>query len=632
MPQRAKDIRRRTSLDGSSCVFVAVDGAVVGALVIDDPIRPDSPRVIRSLRRTGIDRVIMVTGDHPDVAESVGAALGVDRILSERTPAEKVEAVGAEREHGVTIMVGDGLNDAPALAAADVGVAMGARGATASSEAADMVLVVDRLDRLVDAISIAQRSRRIAVQSGGRRHGAGVRVHVPGRVRVHRAGRRRADAGGDRRRVDPERAPAPWAAAAGRSGRRCIRDVAERFRAEHREFAPEMARIRTVADRLGTMSPDETTAGARGRAVVHRRAPARARGGGGGRRLPRGGRADGWRGPDELDGAGAHRDRSPRPRVSSNCSTICPPRDPTPEDLMDLRRVLYGLYAVLRLHFAQEEEAYAWLASEAGPARPVPDRRPGRGAARAGRQRHPERGPAALPLLAPTPRPSCSAANRRHERQADAEARRPVRGRPPWENGSKMRSRVVGRHAGPVVLHDDQRAVVGALHPHPDASVARRVLDGVAEQVLDDPLDHGRVGRRSPSGAVSSVQAASRDRVGVGDELADERPQVERREHRLDHPAAEALEVEQVGHDAIEPPGVRGDPAGQVARLVRRQLQVVAFQGPARPRIAASGDRRSWETACRNVFFIASASRSVRSPSRSLREVALQAPRSGAAG
>ena len=162
---RARDVRRRTMLDGSSCVFVGVDGEVAGALVIDDPIRPDTPRVIRSLRRAGIQRVVMVTGDRPDVAESVGAALGVDRILSERAPDEKVEAVTSERGEGIVMMVGDGLNDAPALAAADVGVAMGARGATASSEAADVVLVVDRLDRLVDAMTIAQRSRRIAVQS-----------------------------------------------------------------------------------------------------------------------------------------------------------------------------------------------------------------------------------------------------------------------------------------------------------------------------------------------------------------------------------------------------------------------------------------------------------------------------------
>ena len=107
----------------------------------------------------------MVTGDHPDVAESVGISIGVDRILSERDPADKVDAVRAEAEFGLTIMVGDGVNDAPALAAADVGVAMGARGATASSEAADVVLVVDRLDRVAEAMRIARRSRGIAVQS-----------------------------------------------------------------------------------------------------------------------------------------------------------------------------------------------------------------------------------------------------------------------------------------------------------------------------------------------------------------------------------------------------------------------------------------------------------------------------------
>jgi heavy metal translocating P-type ATPase len=165
LPARARDIRRRSAMEGSSAVFVAVDGEVTGGLILDDPIRPDTPRVIRTLRRAGIKRVVMVTGDHPDVAESVGISIGVDRILSERDPTDKVYAVKAEGDGGVTIMVGDGVNDAPALAAADVGVAMGARGATASSEAADVVLVVDRLDRLAEAIRVAKRSRGIAVQS-----------------------------------------------------------------------------------------------------------------------------------------------------------------------------------------------------------------------------------------------------------------------------------------------------------------------------------------------------------------------------------------------------------------------------------------------------------------------------------
>jgi P-type E1-E2 ATPase len=114
-------------------VFVGVDRRLAGALILEDPLRPDALSVIRTLRRSGSGRVVMVSGDHAEVAESVGVAVGVDRVLSECDPADKVDAVLQARGDGVTIMVGDGINDAPALAAADVGVAMGARGATASS-------------------------------------------------------------------------------------------------------------------------------------------------------------------------------------------------------------------------------------------------------------------------------------------------------------------------------------------------------------------------------------------------------------------------------------------------------------------------------------------------------------------
>src|SRR5690242_20354718 len=137
----------------------------MGAFVFDDSIRPDAPRVLRLLKRRGIEESIMLTGDHVTVAEPVGAAIGVDRVMADLTPEEKVNAVRQSHTDRVTIMVGDGINDAPALAAADVGVAMGARGATSSSEAADVVLVVDRLDRLVEAVEIAQRTRSIAIQS-----------------------------------------------------------------------------------------------------------------------------------------------------------------------------------------------------------------------------------------------------------------------------------------------------------------------------------------------------------------------------------------------------------------------------------------------------------------------------------
>ena len=147
-------------------MFVAVDGELAGALILHDPVRPDSPRALRGLRRAGIERMVLVTGDLREVAETVGAAIGVDLVLAERSPEEKVAAVPAEGGHGGRpSWSATAINDAPALAAADVGVAMGARGATASAEAADVVLTVDRLDRLAEAIAIARRSRRIAVQS-----------------------------------------------------------------------------------------------------------------------------------------------------------------------------------------------------------------------------------------------------------------------------------------------------------------------------------------------------------------------------------------------------------------------------------------------------------------------------------
>src|SRR5216684_1941795 len=163
--QWAKTARRQARLDGALTVFVAVDGTSAGVLVMNDPVRPDAARTIRSLRRGGISRIVMVTGDRAEVARTVGAVIGVDEVLAERSPAEKLDAVRLERRRAPTIMVGDGINDAPALALADVGVAMGARGATASSEAADAVLTVDRLERVGEVTALARRTHRIAVQS-----------------------------------------------------------------------------------------------------------------------------------------------------------------------------------------------------------------------------------------------------------------------------------------------------------------------------------------------------------------------------------------------------------------------------------------------------------------------------------
>jgi soluble P-type ATPase len=130
-----------------------------------DHIRIEAPTVLRRIRDSRIKRIVLMTGDHPARARSVATTLGIDEFKSDMTPQDKIAAVQEEKAHGRVIMVGDGVNDAPALAAADVGVAMGARGAAASSEAANVVLLVDRLDRLVTARQIADRSMAIARQS-----------------------------------------------------------------------------------------------------------------------------------------------------------------------------------------------------------------------------------------------------------------------------------------------------------------------------------------------------------------------------------------------------------------------------------------------------------------------------------
>ncbi|MHC6155515.1 heavy metal translocating P-type ATPase [Bradyrhizobium elkanii] len=156
---------RRASWRSALIVFVAVDGRPIGALLLADELRADTPRAIRLLRDAGIARMVMVTGDRAAAAQAIGAALDLDAVLADRVPSDKVEAVRTEQRLRPTIMVGDGINDAPALAVADIGVALGARGATASSEAADVVILADRLDRVGEAIIIAQRARRIALQS-----------------------------------------------------------------------------------------------------------------------------------------------------------------------------------------------------------------------------------------------------------------------------------------------------------------------------------------------------------------------------------------------------------------------------------------------------------------------------------
>jgi heavy metal translocating P-type ATPase len=356
----ARRIRRRTLLEGSTAIFVAIDGRPAGAIMLEDPIRPDAPLTLRTLRQAGFAHITMLTGDHVDLAETVGAAVGVDRVLAERSPEEKVEAVRAARAEGVTVMVGDGINDAAALAAADVGVALGARGATASSDAADIVLVVDRLDRLTEGVRIARRARAVALQSivaGMALSGVGMALAAGGWLApvagavaqeaidvavIVNALRARGDA---RRRRGDHRAV----------------EVSARFRDEHRRMLPEVRRIRQAADRLDEWPPHEARAALEGiRAFLEEDL------------LPHNRAEDAQVYPVVAGLIGgedptatmsrAHQEIAHLARVFGRLLDEWPSDEaPDPEDVREFRRVLYGLHATLQLHFAQEEESYLAL-------------------------------------------------------------------------------------------------------------------------------------------------------------------------------------------------------------------------------------------------------------------------------
>ncbi len=150
---------------GAISVAVGIDGRMAGIILLADQIRGDARQMLVDFRQAGVSRLVMASGDRSDIAGAVGRELGFDLVLGDLTPDAKVSAVKNERANGPVMMVGDGVNDAPALAAADVGVAMGAHGTASSSEAAGVVLLVDELAPLVKAMAIARRSRAIAWQS-----------------------------------------------------------------------------------------------------------------------------------------------------------------------------------------------------------------------------------------------------------------------------------------------------------------------------------------------------------------------------------------------------------------------------------------------------------------------------------
>lgn len=157
-------------LDDGTSLLVAVefDGSLVGIVTLQDPVRNEAKQTVDALHAQGVAEIWMATGDRRSTAEQVAKTVGIDRVLAEATPADKLDLVHELMSRGGTgtvIAVGDGINDAPALAAAHVGVAMGARGATAASEAADVVIIEDSIDHLSSAIAVAKGAMRRAKQA-----------------------------------------------------------------------------------------------------------------------------------------------------------------------------------------------------------------------------------------------------------------------------------------------------------------------------------------------------------------------------------------------------------------------------------------------------------------------------------
>ena len=363
VPTWARAIVNRASLDGGALAWLRVDGEPAGVLLLHDALRPDAHRTVRRLRGAGLRRVVMLTGDRTEPARQIATALGLDDVRAEQTPADKVAAVRAERGLAITVMVGDGINDAPSLAAATVGVAMGARGATASSEAADIVLTTDRLARVADAMDIARRARHIAVQSalsgmvlslaamgvaafGFLPAAAGALLQeaidvavILNALRALGGGRR------DRAAVEPG-----------------TESLLRRFATEHDTLRDCLPLLRDAADQLARGATADALAQVRRAHTVlveqllpHERAeeaelyPALAGTFGSGDAT-----APMSRTHAEIERLGN--------RLGSHLARIDATGQIAPDQIDDLLACLYGLHAILQLHFVQEEENYFALA------------------------------------------------------------------------------------------------------------------------------------------------------------------------------------------------------------------------------------------------------------------------------
>ena len=155
--------------DVGTILYVGIDGKYAGYILIADSVKEDSANTINQLKKNGIKKTVMLTGDRKNVGESVATKLGLDEVYAELLPDGKVEKVEnllkEKSKKGKLAFVGDGINDAPVLALADIGIAMGGLGSDAAIEAADVVLMTDEPSKIVDAIHLSKRTMRIVKEN-----------------------------------------------------------------------------------------------------------------------------------------------------------------------------------------------------------------------------------------------------------------------------------------------------------------------------------------------------------------------------------------------------------------------------------------------------------------------------------
>ncbi|ARD07327.1 cadmium-translocating P-type ATPase [Lactobacillus amylolyticus] len=150
---------------GATAVYVSINGEFAGYITFKDVIRPETPETIARLRRQGAKQIMMLTGDHKNIADQIARAAGInnDEVRADLLPKQKIEAIkNVPKDLRPVVMIGDGVNDAPSLTAADVGIAMGAKGATAASESADAVIMVNDISKVNDAVAIGKHTMKVA--------------------------------------------------------------------------------------------------------------------------------------------------------------------------------------------------------------------------------------------------------------------------------------------------------------------------------------------------------------------------------------------------------------------------------------------------------------------------------------